>query len=41
MGQNGNEISKFVNDHFYEELLSNINKTPSDIKIPIKESGGK
>ena len=38
MGQNGNEISKFVNDHFYEELLSNINKTPSDIKIPIKET---
>lgn len=38
VGQNGNEISTFVNNHFCEELLNNINKTPRDIKIVIKQT---
>ena len=38
VGQNGNEISTYVNNHFYEELINNINKTPQDIKIVIKET---
>ena len=38
VGQNGNEISKFVNNHFYEELLNNINMTPNNIKNSIKQT---
>ena len=38
VGINGNEISKFINNHFYTELLYNINQTPEDMKIAIKKT---
>ena len=36
-GNKGNEISKFIQNHFLDELLNEI-KIKKDIKIAIKES---
>lgn len=38
VGNNGNEISKFVNNHFCIELINNINQTPLDMKTAIKNT---